>query len=408
MFDFDKWQEILESIKRHKLRTALTAFGVFWGIFMLVLLLGAGKGLSNGVEFQFSDESINSIWLSPGRTSKPYQGLKEGRLIRFDNDDYEFIGNQYNTVDNVAGRFFLSGDKVVKYKNKALSFSVQCIYPAIKILENIIVTDGRFLRQEDLDERRKVCVIGRIVKEKLFGESEAVGREIIVDNIVYKVVGVFYDSGGEWIMKNIYVPITTAQKIYSGNDRLHRLMFTASGLNIQEMQSLERQVINDFASRKDFHPRDRRALRTTNNASQYKQYSDMMKVINGIIWLVGIFSIIAGVIGVSNIMLIIVKDRTREIGIRKSLGATPFSIVSMILQESIFITGFAGYLGLAAGVGVMALIKDVSTEFWRNPEVNIWIAFISTLILIVAGAIAGLIPALQAAHINPVLAMKSD
>ena len=408
MFDFDKWQEIFESIKRHKLRTGLTAFGVFWGIFMLVLLLGAGKGLNNGIMYQFSDEAINSIWLRPGRTSKPYKGIQKGKLIKFDNSDFEFIQSQYKDVDHITGRFFLSGDKTVSYQNTTLSFSIQCIHPAFKIVENIIVTEGRFLRQDDLDGFKKVCVIGRIVKEKLFGEEDAIGKEIEVDKITYKVVGVFYDTGGEWIMKNIYIPITTAQKVYSGDDRLHRIMFTANGLDVQGMQTLQAQVVSDFSQRKNFDPTDRRAFRANNNAEDFEEFSSMMAAINGIIWLVGIFSIIAGVIGVSNIMLIIVKDRTKEIGIRKAMGATPFSIVSMIIQESIFITGFAGYFGLACGVGIMALLGDVTTEFWRNPEVNLGVAIMATLILIIAGAIAGLIPAVHAARINPVSAMKND
>lgn len=408
MFDVDKWQEIFESIRRHKLRTALTAFGVFWGIFMLVLLLGAGRGLNNGIIHQFSDESINSIWLNPGRTSKPFQGLKEGRLIRFDNSDFEYIQDNYTEVDHITGRFFLSGDKTVKYGETTLAFSVQCIHPDFQVVENIIVTEGRFLTDQDLDEQRKVCVIGKIVKEKLFGDNDALGKEVTIDNVVYKVVGVFYDTGGEWIMKNVYIPITTAQKVYSGQDRLHRIMFTASGLNADQMEVLQSKVIDDFSVRKGFDPTDRRAFRAYNNAADYEEFSSMMLAINGIIWLVGIFSIIAGVIGVSNIMLIIVKDRTREIGIRKAMGATPFSIISMILQESIFITAFAGYVGLACGIGVMALVKDVSTEFWRNPEVNLVVAIAATIILVVAGAIAGLIPAIQAARINPVTAMKSD
>ena len=408
MFDYDKWQEIFESIKRHKLRTALTAFGVFWGIFMLVLLLGAGQGLSNGIQYQFSDEAVNSIWLNPGRTSMPYNGIQKGKLIRFDNSDFDFIKDHYDDVDNITGRFFLSGDKTATYKNTTLSFTVQCVHPDYKEVENIIITEGRFLNDDDLEEFKKVCVIGRIVKEKLFEDENPIGKEIVVDDITYTVVGEFYDTGGEWMMKNILVPISTAQKVYSGSDRLHRIVFTANGLDIPQMAALQAQVVSDFSKRKNFDPKDRRAFRAYNNAEDFKEFQSMMTAINGIIWLVGIFSIIAGVIGVSNIMLIIVKDRTKEIGIRKAMGATPFSIVSMILQESILITGLAGYMGMACGVGLMALAKDVTTEFWRNPEVHLGVALAATLVLVIAGALAGLLPALQAARINPVLAMKSD
>ena len=408
MFDYDKWQEIFESIKRHKLRTALTAFGVFWGIFMLVLLLGAGQGLSNGIQYQFSDESVNTIWLTPGRTSMAFNGIKEGKLIKFDNNDYDFIKDQYPEVDQITGRFFLSGDKMVKYSDKTLSFTIQCVHPDYKKVENIIITKGRFLNEHDLEHFKKVCVIGKIVKEKLFGDEEAVGKEIVVDNVSFTVAGVFYDTGGEWMMKNVLIPISTAQKVYSGRDRLHRIVFGSTGLDVEGMAKLESSVTSAFSKRKNFDPEDRRAFRSYNNAEDFKEFQSMMAAINGIIWLVGIFSIIAGVIGVSNIMLIIVKDRTKEIGIRKALGATPLSIVSMIIQESIFITGLAGYMGLACGVGIMALLKGVATEFWRNPEVHLGVAFSATIVLVVAGALAGLIPAIKAARVNPVLAMKSD
>ncbi|MEE9371606.1 MAG: ABC transporter permease [Saprospiraceae bacterium] len=408
MFDYDKWQEIFESIKRHKLRTALTAFGVFWGIFMLVLLLGAGQGLSNGIKFQFSDEAINSIWLNPGRTSIPYNGIKEGKLIKLDNSDFNYIQEQYENVDQITGRLFLSGDKTVRYNNTTLSFTLQCIHPAYKTVENIIITKGRFLNDNDLEDVKKVCVIGRIVKTKLFGNEDPIGKEILIDNIIYLVVGEFYDTGGEWMMKNILIPITTAQKVYAGTNRLHRIVFTTEGLTTEGMAALQSRVLSDFSKRKNFDPKDRRAFRAFNNSEDFEELQSMIAAINGIIWLVGIFSIIAGVIGVSNIMLIIVKDRTKEIGIRKAMGATPLSIVSMIIQESILITALAGYLGLACGVGLIALAKDVATEFWRNPEVHLGVAVIATLVLIIAGALAGLLPALQAARINPVLAMKSD
>lgn len=409
MFDLDKWQEIFESISRHKLRTALTAFGVAWGIFMLVLLLGAGNGLRNGVEYSFMDEAINSIWMSPGRTSKPYKGLTEGRSIKFDNDDFDFIQEQYSEVDNVSGRFFLSGDKSVNYKDKKLAFSVNCIHPSFQVIENMIVTQGRFLIDKDLEDFRKVCVIGRIVREKLFDKDEdPIGKEIEIDKVIYKVVGVFYDTGGEWVMKNIYIPITTAQKVYSGQNRLHRIALTASGLDEAGMAALQEQVVNDFAARKKFDPTDRRAMRAYNNAEEFKSIMGLMNAIAMITWLVGIFSIIAGVIGVSNIMLIIVKDRTKEIGIRKALGATPRSIISMILQESVLITSIAGYFGLALGVGAVALMGGADTQFFRHPEVNIGVAILATMVLVVTGALAGLIPAMQAAKINPVIAMKSD
>lgn len=407
MFDLDKWQEIFLSLNRHKLRTILTAFGVFWGIFMLVLLLGAGNGLFNSIKYEFADEAINSIWLNPRRTTMPYEGLKKGRQIKFDNSDYDFIQEQFEGIDEITGRFFLAGDKRVTYKDKSLSFSVQCIHPAFKKIENLGLLEGRFITDQDLKEYRKVCVIGQKARESLFGEDTALGEMINIDNVVYKVVGVFTDSS-DWILKNIYIPISTAQKVYSGQDRLHRLMFTTQGNDVAEITRVEEQVLAAFAKRKKFDPADKRAIWSSNNAKNYEEFAAMMTAIKGIIWLVGVFTIIAGVIGVSNIMLIIVKDRTKEIGIRKSLGATPWSIVSMILQESIFITALAGYGGMAFGVFLISLAKNVKTDFWRTPHVDLSVVLTATIVLVISGAIAGLIPALKAARVNPVVAMKSD
>lgn len=408
MFDLDKWTEIFESISRHKLRTILTAFGVFWGIFMLVLLMGAGNGLFNSIKYEFSDVASNSIWLSPGRTSIPYKGLKKGRRIRFDNSDYEYLKDNFEGVDEITGRFFISGDRQIQYKDKNLSFSIQSIHPSFKIMENMTVTAGRFLTKEDLDQFRKVCIIGNIVRDQLFDKDEdPIGKQIVVDKIAYTVVGTFYDID-DWVMKNVYIPISTSQKVYSGNDRLHRIMFTTKGLTVQEVSKIEDEVYAAFAARKNFSVNDRRAIWSNNNAEDFESFASMMFVMKGIIWLVGIFSMIAGVIGVSNIMLIIVKDRTKEIGIRKALGATPWSIITMILQESILITAFAGFIGVASGILIIGSMSGIKSDFFRTPHIDLSVVIAATIILIVSGAIAGLIPAISAARINPVLAMKSD
>lgn len=408
MIDVDKWEEIFKSISRHKLRTFLTALGVFWGIFMLVLLLGAGNGLRNGIEFMFRDDAVNSIWLRRGETSMPFKGLPVGRRIQFSNEDYDHLKATFADIDQITGRFYLSGDKVVKYKDKALSYNVRSVHPGHKVLENTIIMSGRYLNDQDIVDRRKVAVIGKIIKENLFGDEDAIGAEINVGGIVYRVIGVFRDTGGEWEMRNIYIPITTAQQLYSKEDRIHQLMFTTDGLSVEEMNQLEEKIRVDFAARHQFDPKDRKAISVFNLAEEYQSFTSLFFMIKVFTWFVGIGSILAGVIGVSNIMLIVVKDRTKEIGIRKALGATPRSIVSMILQESIFITAVAGYLGMLASIALLYLAKDIESEFFRNPEINFGIAIIATLVLVITGALAGLMPALQAAKINPVTAMKSD
>ncbi len=408
MIDFDKWQEILSSIRRHKLRTFLTALGVFWGIFMLVLLLGAGNGLHNGIEYQFRDDATNSIWVRRGTTSMPYNGLPKGRRIQFSNKDYDFLSEQYPEAENLTGRFYLSGDQTVVYGDKKLSFPVRGVHPGHQYVENSRVFDGRFVNNTDLREVRKVAVIGKVAKQELLGDKEAVGTEIKIGGIVYTIVGIYQDSGGENEMRVIYIPMSTAQTVYAGTDQIHQLMFTGGDMSVPEMKRLENKIRKDLASLHEFDPKDSRALYFFNVAEEFETFQSLFFAIEMFVWFVGIGSIIAGVIGVSNIMLIVVKDRTKEIGIRKALGATPYSIVSMILQESILITSVAGYLGMVAGIALIAVLSSVESEYFRNPEINFGVAATAVLVLVVAGTLAGLMPAMQAARINPVVAMKSD
>lgn len=410
MFDFDKWSEIFNSIRRHKLRTALTALGVFWGIFMLVILLGAGKGLQNGVEYEFRDDATNSIWIRRGTTSEAYNGLPKGRRIQFDNDDYDYLANTFKQIDHLTARFYLSGDQTVAYGKTKLSFPVRAVHPGHKYLENSVMIEGRYINDTDLREFRKTTVLGRVAKEGIFGKEEknVIGKEISIGGIVYTIVGIYEDTGGEDEMRVIYIPVSTAQKVYSGTKELHQLMFTAGDASVEEMKKIEAQVRRDFAARKQFAPDDQRALFITNAAEEFQQFQNLFWAIRTFVWFVGIGTLLAGVIGVSNIMLIVVKDRTKEIGIRKALGATPYSIVSMILQEAIFITAVAGYLGLLAGTGVIALMSSLEVDYFRNPQVNFGVALTATVVLVIAGALAGLMPARQAARINPVVAMKSD
>ncbi|MFN7117860.1 MAG: ABC transporter permease [Saprospiraceae bacterium] len=409
MFDIDKWQEIFSSIRRHKLRTTLTALGVFWGIFMLVILLGAGNGLQNGVEYQFRDDATNSIFLRRGTTSMAYNGLPKGREIMFDNADFDHLGKEYKEIDHLTGRFYFSGDQTVSYDNKKLSFPVRSVHPDHQYLENTIMIEGRYINQLDIKEFRKSAVIGKIIKRDLFGEAgDAIGKEINIGGIIYKIVGVYEDTGSEDEMRVIYLPISTAQKVYSGKDDIHHLMFTAGDLPVDKMKELEERVRLDFAARKQFDPKDTRAVFMFNLAEEFQQFQQLFAAIKAFVWFVGIGTLLAGVIGVSNIMLIVVRDRTKEIGIRKALGATPYSIVSMIIQESVFITALAGYLGMLAGTGVIALIGSVESEYFRNPQVNFGVIATATLVLVISGALAGLIPAVQAARINPVIAMKTD
>ena len=412
MFDWDKWLEIFESLRRHKLRTFLTALSVWWGIFMLIILLGAGNGLENSAEHSFADEATNSLWMWGGRTSQEYQGLPPGRFIGFDNDDFISLVKEIPEIADLTGRLFMGGANQVRYKNKSLSFNIRGIHPAFQIVENVTVVDGRYINDQDVREGRKVCVIGQIVKESFFDKNESViGKEVTINDIGFTIIGEFTD---QWVNmgRNVYIPISTCQILNGSTDRIHNLIANLDVRNLKESQQVESKIRSVLARNHKFHANDEQAVYIGNNLEDFREMKTVLGVIKGFIWFVGIGSILAGVIGVSNIMLIIVKERTREIGIRKAMGATPRSIVGMILQESVFLTAVAGYVGLLSGFtiiyGLQTIMEqnDVELEFFRNPEVSFPLVMTALIILVVAGAIAGLFPALKAARINPVVAMK--
>lgn len=412
MFDYDKWQEIFESLKRHKMRTALTALAVWWGIFMLVILLGAGKGLQNSFEKGFGDDALNSIWLRPQRTTIEHKGLKPGRWIQFHNEDYDLLKN-IEGVEHTTGRFYVGSSVLTTWNDKTLQINIRSVHPDHQYLERTIIQKGRFLNEKDLDENRKVCVIGKLAKEELMGtEINPIGQYLKIGGIKFQIVGEFIDEGHDREMKTIYLPITTVQKSFAKDDRIHQLMVLVGDADKAQSLAIAENIRNELATQHNFSPDDRQALYVRANIEEFEQFQSIFMGMQFFIWFVGIGSIIAGVVGVSNIMLIIVKDRTKEIGLRKALGATPWSIVSMILQEAIFLTSVSGYLGLLSGFGVVYSLKtmmdkyDIETEFFYNPEVDFISVLAALIFLIVCGTLAGLIPAMQAARVNPVVAMR--
>jgi len=414
MFDFDKWQEIFDSIWRHKLRTFLTAFGVFWGIFMLVLLLGAGKGLSNGSEKNFRDDATNSLFLYGGKTTKPYKGLPPGRYISFTNDDYDLLNNHISGIEHLSGRYNLRGEFTINRKNKSTSYTVRTVHPDHLYIENTIITKGRYINNIDIKEKRKVACIGKKVVEGLFEpDEEPIGDHITIKNVDYQVIGTYEDEGGDDEMRIIYLPISTCQLI-EGTNRIHQMMMTTGDATVAESKLIEDDLLKQLALQHKFDPEDKNALWIRNISENVQQFRSVMTGINGFIWFVSLGTIIAGIIGVSNIMLIIVKDRTKEIGVRKAMGATPWSIITMIVQESVLITTIAGYFGLLTGVAIIHGMKvlmetfKLDNDYFSNPEVDFQVALTALILLILAGAIAGLIPALQAARVNPVVAMRAD
>lgn len=417
IIDTDKWSEIIDTLFRHKLRTSLTALGVGWGIFMLVLLLGAGKGLQNGVEHNFRDDAVNSLWLYDGQTSIAYKGMPVGRQIQFENQDYDAL-EKIDGIEYKTGRFYLRGDFVIHYKDKNSSYSIRSVHPDHKYLENTQMDIGRFINQTDLDQKRKVIVIGKLVAEDLFDEFEEnpnspIGEWIKLGDVPFQVVGVFSDSGSEREMQNVYLPITTAQLAFNGKNRINQLMMTVGNASVEESNAIAKEIQKDFAARHKFSPDDDRAVRVRNNVEEFEKFQMLFLFIRGFVWVVSLMTILAGIIGVSNIMLIIVKERTKEIGVRKALGATPYSIVSLIVSEAIVITSVAGFFGLTLGVAAIMGMKILVGEggddsFFRNPEVDLYVVLVAIGLLIISGALAGFFPAYKAAKIAPIVALRAD
>lgn len=411
MFDLDKWQEILATIKKNKLRTFLTGFSVAWGIFMLIILLGSGKGLENGFENEFRGAARNSLWIWTGRTSVAHNGLNPGRLIRFTNDDYINLKNNVPEREYISGRFNLWWGNQVTYNNESHSFAIRNVHPEYQYIENLTIIDGRYVNEMDLRHKRKVTVISTVVRDILFRDqaAEALGKYILVNGIPFKVVGFFEDdSRNDNSMRMIYIPITTAQMVFSGGTRLHEISMTIKANTLEEAQEAEKNIRNRLASVHNFDPDDRRALGTWNSFESYMQMQNVFKGIRLFIWIIGIGTIVAGIVGVSNIMIIVVKERTREIGVRKALGATPFSVVSLVLFESVLITTFAGYIGLVLGVGLMELLSGIDAPFFSDPSADFGLAVSATLLLIAAGAMAGFVPAQRAARIKPIEALRDE
>lgn len=409
MFDLDKWQEILSTINKNRMRTFLTGFSVAWGIFMLIVLLGSGKGLQNGINNQFRQDAVNTMWFGPGTTSKTFEGLKSGREIRFTDEDYEFVRDRLEGVDKISARFYMWQNRVVSYNKEYGVFDLICVHPDFQAIENATMVEGRFINDIDIKKRRKIAVIGRPVKEALFKNGKnPIGEYIKINNVLFQIVGVFTDKS-ERDETRVYLPVSTAQMISGGANRIHNLSITST-LGAKESEEFEKKLRAEFAKRHRFDKEDLNAMWISNTIKEYKMFSNLFLGIQIFVSIIGAFTIIAGIVGVSNIMIIVVNERTKEIGIRKAIGATPYSIVGMILLEAVFITGIAGYIGLLLGIGVLEGVSSILPEnpFFLNPEVDFTIAIISTLVLVLAGTIAGLMPALKASRIRPVVALRDE
>jgi len=409
MFDLDRWQEIFQTISKNKLRTVLSGFTIAFAILLFTLLFGVGNGLKHTFEKQFAGDAQNSIYIRSGRTTKPYKGLQSGRKIQFRNDDAKFMNEKFESDIQFFSPNIERNVQAI-YKGEQNRYTLRGVYPDYQPLEEAAIQEGRFISFIDLKERAKVIAIGRMVEKDLFGNRSAMGKNLNLDGISYKVIGVFSDPGGDNDERFIYTPFTTAQGIYKPNDEVDRFGLTFNPkLSVDKALAFSNLLTKMLKEKHNIDPRDQRAIRVQNYAEGTKNVQQFMTVLNIIILFIGIGTLVAGIIGISNIMVYIVKERTKEIGIRKALGATPKSIVGMIMLESIFVTAISGYSGLLIGVfSLRALGKSLEKYFILNPSVETYVVVGATIILVIAGTIAGYIPAKRAARIKPIIALNDQ
>jgi putative ABC transport system permease protein len=420
LIDIDKWQEIFNTLGRHKLRTALTAFGVFWGIFMLTVLLGAGRGLENGVKQGFPRVSnIAFIWAS-GVTQVPYQGMSPGRQIQLAADDIEAIERDVPSVGMIKGQnsvgIWSGSAPYTVHGSKNGAFSVQGGFAGIEDIQIMRIVEGRSFDALDDQQRRKVALIGARVKQQLFSKDESdVGANITIDGISFQVIGVFesLQSGNQQgEEERIYVPNDTLRYAFNQIGWVGSLAVRPKpGL---QARMAEADVKAYLAKRKKISPEDKGVFGSFNMQDEYDKVQGLFTGIKMFSWAVAIGTIVAGALGVGNIMLIVVKERTREIGVRKALGATPASIVLMIMQESLFITALAGYTGLVVGAFLIESVAKIldaqggNSGFFRHPEVDFRTAIVALAVLVVSGVLASLMPAAKAAAVNPTVALQEE
>ena len=415
----DLWQEIYGTVRRNKLRTVLTGCAVAWGIFILIVLLGAGNGLLNAQNEQMSSLAMNSLQIGAGWTSKPYDGLKQGRRIQLNNGDLEISSRMKEHVIT-AGAILYQGNTNISFGAEYINESLRGVHPNYLEINRPKIVEGRFINALDIQESRKVAVIHKLSAKILFKQPEqALGKMLNIGGIMYQVIGIYQDLGNSY-ERSVFLPFSTLQLIYNKGDKLHNILLSIKDLNTEEEnQAFEADYRAAIGAHQRFDKEDYSAIWIWNRFTQMLQMNEGSNYIRMAIWIIGLFTLLSGVVGVSNIMLITVKERTREFGIRKALGATPLSILQLVIAESIAITALFGYLGMLAGIGVTEYMNIVAgrqvtdmgfgqATTFLNPTVDIGVAIKATVTLMVAGTLAGLFPALKAVRTRPIEALRAE
>jgi putative ABC transport system permease protein len=414
MFEKDRWKEIFHILKQNKLRSFLTAFGIAWGIFMLMIMLGASTGLGNGMSRNLGDFAINSCFIWAQETTMAFKGFKKGRNYNFELKDMEILRRNIPEIEYLSPRLN-RGNQVVSRNNKSEGFNIMGDFPEFFKIDPPSMISGRFINNKDIDDFRKVIVIGERVNEVLFDSGEdAIGQYVKINGIYFQVIGIFRSkhTGGWGRYQNscINMPLTTMQKSYNLGNIVGWFGMTAEAT--ASVKKVEQQAISLLKSAHSVHPDDEMAVGHENVAEEFKKFQGLFLGINLVVWIVGLGTLFAGVVGVSNIMLVVVRERTQEFGIQRALGATPWKIVGQLLMESVFLTTTAGYVGLFVGIGLVELIRKFlppgATDVFYNPTISLGVAFSSLTILIVCGLLAGLIPARKAVSMKPIDAIRSE
>ena len=409
MFNIERWKEIFQSIQKNKLRTVLSGTTVSLGILIFIILFGLGEGLKNSYYDLFLRQANNVVYFYPGKTTKPYGGFKTNRRIEFDNSDVSDIKANFSDRVEYVNPTIRYGDNI-KYKLESYNFTIQGISPSNQYISGNILMKGRYINEKDIEDKTKVVVIGRIVARDIFKSEDPIGKYVNIGNRSYKVIGVYQDLDGDNEESQLFVPYTTRQQILMGSDKLGNIDVTFNpNLGGKGAVKLENDIKTFLKKKKSIDPTDPSGIRVRNVADELERSMQFAGALQIIVTFVGIGTLIAGIIGISNIMVFIVKERTKELGLRKALGAQPSEIIKMILTESIFITSISGFAGMIIGVITLnSLDSSLQEYFITRPQVSLNIAFVATLVLIIFGVIAGYIPAKRAAQIKPIVALRDE
>ena len=415
MFDLDRWQEIWLTITHNKLRSFLTAFGVFWGMFMLVVMVGAGVALQRGMSSQIEGFATNSCFVWEQQTSEPYKGFKKGRNWNLENSDIPLLINKIPEIQYLAPVLFGGGGtNNVTRNDKAGSYGVKGNYPSYNLIDESKMVYGRYINDIDIVEMRKVCVIGERVYQVLFPKDEdPIGKSIQVNGIYFQVVGVARHTSdvniGGNAEESVVLPFSTMQQAFNQGNKVHFMAVTAKpGIKVKVIEDKIHEVLK---AKHNIAPNDKKAIGGFNIEDQFNMFLYLGIGIAALIWVVGLGTLFAGAIGVSNIMLVTVRERTREIGIRRALGATPRNIIAQILSESIILTLIAGIAGLMVGVGLLSLVGMALShgdQFFKDPQISFSVAVAAFFILLIIGTLAGFIPANRAMNIKPIEAIREE